>query len=70
MTAKATFGAGCFWGTQAAFQNIPLSNIFLETDTTHSLNISDVYNKAAELKLLSLDELKSAVFHNFARVFS
>jgi peptide-methionine (S)-S-oxide reductase len=23
MIAKATFGAGCFWGTQAAFQNIP-----------------------------------------------
>jgi len=23
MTAKATFGAGCFWGTQATFEKIP-----------------------------------------------
>ena len=23
MTAKATFGAGCFWGTQVAFQQLP-----------------------------------------------
>jgi|SRR5665213_240802 peptide-methionine (S)-S-oxide reductase len=23
MTAKATFGAGCFWGSEVAFQNVP-----------------------------------------------
>jgi TatD DNase family protein len=68
--AYLSFGKNLFEPkSETAFQNIPLSNIFLESDTAHTLNISDIYNKAAELKLLSLDELKSAVFHNFVAVF-
>lgn len=50
------------------FRNIPPSSIFLETDTSNKLTIRDIYTKAAALKLLSADELKSIVFHNFANI--
>lgn len=68
--AYLSFGKGLFEPkTEEVFREVPLTSVFLETDTATHLNISDVYHKAAELKKLSLDELKSAVFHNFARLF-
>lgn len=53
---------------EQTFKNIPIENIFLETDTAHSIHIADIYRKAAELKELHIDELKSIVFHNFAKL--
>ena len=51
------------------FKYAPIETIFLETDNDPYLTIKDIYLKAAELKELEMDELKSIVFHNFARVF-
>jgi TatD DNase family protein len=50
------------------FRNMPISQLFLETDISTRMDISDVYAKASELKMLPIDELKSIVFHNFARI--
>lgn len=49
-------------------KNIPLTHLFLETDTTSFL-ISTIYAQAA--KILEVDEivLKKQIFHNFAFLF-
>jgi TatD DNase family protein len=65
--ARLSFGKNLFEPkTEHTFTNIPVEHVFLETDTTHHLHIADIYRKAAELKALHIDELKSIVFHNFA----
>ena len=65
--AFLSFGKNLFEPkSEQTFQTIPLENIFLETDTSPHLHIADIYRKAAELKEMHIDELKSIVFHNFA----
>ncbi|MES2560994.1 MAG: TatD family hydrolase [Bacteroidota bacterium] len=54
--------------SEQTFKTTPLENIFLETDTAAHIHIADIYRKAAELKELHIDELKSIVFHNFAKL--
>jgi TatD DNase family protein len=67
--AFLSFGKNLFESkSEQTFKSIPLEHIFLETDTAHHLHIADVYRKAAELKELHIDELKSIVFHNFAQL--
>lgn len=41
---------------QKTFEELPLSSIFLETDNA-SVDIQKIYEKAAEIKNISLDEL-------------
>lgn len=53
---------------QQTFANIPNDCIFLETDTKE-INISGIYNFAAELKHISLNELKRVIFNNLTRIF-
>lgn len=68
--AYLSFGKNLFEEKSAlTFKSVPLEHLFLETDTAGQLNIEDIYSKAAQLKDLESDELKSIVFHNFARVF-
>ncbi|MES2779042.1 MAG: TatD family hydrolase, partial [Bacteroidota bacterium] len=63
--AYLSFGKNLFEPkSEQTFKNIPVENIFLETDTAHHIHIADIYRKAAELKELDIDELKSIVFHN------
>lgn len=65
--AFLSFGKNLFEPkSEQTFKTVPLENIFLETDTLHHLHIADIYRKAAELKEMHIDELKSIVFHNFA----
>jgi TatD DNase family protein len=67
--AYLSFGKNLFDPKSAeTFKNLPNSNIFLETDISNTLKINDIYTQAAKLKLLSVDELKSIVFHNFAAI--
>ncbi|UKJ05897.1 TatD family hydrolase [Solitalea lacus] len=47
---------------------VPTEKFFLETDTVN-ISISTVYERAAEVKNISMIELKENVFHNFAAVF-
>lgn len=50
------------------FKFVPNDLFFLETDTIEE-NITEVYQKAADYKKLSLGEMKEQVFDNFSRVF-
>ncbi len=52
---------------QNVFIETPLERIFLETDDS-SDNIEQVYIKAAELKQLSIQELKSRIEDNILNV--
>lgn len=53
---------------QNVFAAMPNDCIFLETDTKN-LHIGDIYTFAAELKHISLEELKQIIFNNLTRVF-
>lgn len=67
--AFLSFGKNLFEEKSAlAFQSIPSEHIFLETDTASQITIESVYHKAAQLKDLDMDVLKSIVFHNFANL--
>lgn len=67
--AFLSFGKNLFEPkSEQTFKALPLESIFLETDTAHHLHIADIYRKAAELKQLHIDELKSILFNNFAQL--
>jgi TatD DNase family protein len=67
--AYLSFGKNLFdHKAEEIFPSLPLSQVFLETDTAKHLHIADIYQKAAELKKMSVDELKSALFSNFAQI--
>ncbi len=50
-----------------AFYNLPMSNVFFETDEL-DIHIKEIYKKAAEIKGIAPFELKREVFDNFNRV--
>jgi TatD DNase family protein len=67
--AYLSFGKNLFdHKAEEIFPDLPLSQLFFETDTAKHLHIADIYQKAAELKKMSVGELKSAVFSNFAQI--
>ncbi len=53
---------------QKVLQQINIGNIFLETDNS-SILISEVYNKAANLLNINLEDLKQQLYSNFIKVF-
>ena len=55
---------------QKLFHQIPLDQLFLETDSDDRFTIEEVYKKAAELSGISLDVLKIQISANFKRNFS
>ena len=69
--AKLSFGHKLLSDSklQSVFANVPNDCIFLETDTKQ-LDISDIYTFAAELKHISIDELKTIIFSNLTQLFS
>lgn len=52
----------------AVFQLVPNDRFFLETDTLEE-TVTDVYDKASQIKALSLTELKKQVASNWSKVF-
>jgi TatD DNase family protein len=50
------------------FKNMPLENVFLETDDA-GYSIREVYNQAAMIRNINPDALKSQILDNFARCF-
>jgi TatD DNase family protein len=50
------------------FRQLPLERIFLETDDAE-ITIENIYAKAAELKEISIDEMKKQIYFNFRSVF-
>lgn len=50
-----------------SISSIPLDYLFLETDTSEK-TIQQIYEKAAELLNLPIDQLKEQIFANFARL--
>jgi TatD DNase family protein len=54
--------------TADVFKQIPLSRVFLENDES-VLTIQEVYEKAAELKSISMKELQKQLQTNFEEVF-
>lgn len=53
---------------EKVFTFAPENNILLETDTIEE-TIFDVYEKAATIKGISIDEMKSIVYRNFKSIF-
>ncbi|MBR2194000.1 MAG: TatD family hydrolase [Salinivirgaceae bacterium] len=68
--AKLSFGHKLLSDSklQSVYANVPNDCIFLETDTKQ-LDISDIYTFAAELKHISIDELKTIIFSNLTQLF-
>mgnify|MGYP003521451967 FL=1 len=54
---------------EKVFTFAPENQILLETDTIEE-SIYQVYKKAASIKGISVEEMKSIVFTNFSRIFS
>ena len=54
---------------QEIFPQIPLEQLFLETDSDDRYSIEEVYHKAAELRGMTLEALKSQISENFKLVF-
>ena len=50
------------------FKNIDTSHFFLETDNSN-YQIKEIYKKAAELKKISENDLKTIVNQNFRKIF-
>ncbi|MGZ2369571.1 TatD family hydrolase [Ancylomarina sp. YFZ004] len=53
---------------QNVFVEIPINRVFLETDESEH-SIIDIYNKAAQLKSIQLEELKKDLFETYKCVF-
>ncbi len=54
---------------EKVFTFVPQNKILLETDTVEE-SIYEVYEKAASIKGISIEEMKAIVFTNFSRIFS
>ncbi|PKP09473.1 MAG: hydrolase TatD [Bacteroidetes bacterium HGW-Bacteroidetes-4] len=77
-TAQQLIKLGCYlsFGTallqqakvKEVFQKIPAEYLFLETDDSDE-KIENIYQKAAELRHICIDELKDIVYTNFVKVF-
>jgi TatD DNase family protein len=66
-----SFGIALFKANTKAFRSfsqIPVENIFLETDDAN-LTIRDVYDKAAQNKGITLDDLQKQLSENFTNCF-
>jgi TatD DNase family protein len=77
-TAQQLIKLGCYLSFGAAllhhakvkqvFQQIPAESLFIETDDSDE-KIENIYQKAAELRHICIDELKDRVYANFLKVF-
>lgn len=49
-----------------SIRKIPIDRLFFETDDADSVNISDIYTRAAEILNIHLPDLKLAIYKNFS----
>jgi len=68
---KLSFGKNIFGHkSDDILRILPDGTFFLETDTANHITISDVYDKAAEIRKTKTTLLKEQLFHTFAQIFS
>lgn len=63
-----SFGKSLFNETRRstkAFSELALNSIFLETDDQTQYSLSDIYQRAALLKKIEIEQLERALFQNF-----
>jgi TatD DNase family protein len=53
---------------QKVFKNTGIEKLFLETDDS-DVSIKSIFDKAAELKGMSVEELKEKIYLNFKTIF-
>ena len=51
------------------FKEVPIDQLFLETDNHTHLHIADIYMKAAEIKSIHVNELQSQISENYKCIF-
>jgi TatD DNase family protein len=66
-----SFGANLFRNekNRQALKAVPLSRLFLETDEQNEYDIIEIYQKAAEIKEISVCELQKQILNNYQKVF-
>lgn len=66
-----SIGAHCLDGSQdEILKNMPLEQLFLETDTHTAIQIERIYQYVASVKSIPLAQLMQAVYDNYRRVFA
>ncbi|WP_286895945.1 MULTISPECIES: TatD family hydrolase [Sphingobacterium] len=66
-----SIGGHCLNGSQdELLENISLSQLFLETDTDTTVEITTLYQYVARIRSIELEELKRALYQNYKKVFN
>jgi TatD DNase family protein len=63
---KALIGAEL---VKSALKNIPLSQVFFETDDDNELIVSEVYKSASEVLNIEMEELKDSIYQNYLELY-
>ena len=50
-------------------QEIPISQLFLETDTDQNTNIKELYEYVAHIKNIDISDLQIEIQQNFNKIF-
>jgi TatD DNase family protein len=54
---------------KGALKNIPLSQVFFETDDDNELIVSEVYQLASEVLNIEIEELKDKIYQNYLELY-
>lgn len=66
-----SIGVHCLNGSQdEVLQNIPLTHLFLETDTDTRAEIAMLYQYVAQVRSIPIETLKHTLYHNYKIVFN
>ena len=69
-SCKLSFGKNLFnTKSDNILRLIPSNSFFLETDDASHIHIYDVYNKAAEIRKVTIEELQTEIFCTFKNIF-
>ncbi len=65
---KAIFSAK--GNAQKVLQQLPITNVFLETDAAENISIEEIYEQAARLLNYNVQDLQAQILQNFQRIFA
>ncbi len=66
-----SIGSHCLNGSQdQVLKNIPLTQLFLETDTSAAATVEAIYQYVATVRSIPLDALKEAIYRNYKTLFN